>query len=139
MRRVREATGLPVMADESLCSLADARRLLAADAVDIFNVRLGKCGGFLGSLRLVALAAEHGLSCHLGTLVGETGILSRAAEIFGSHIEGFACLEGKGQNRFLLEQDVLDAPPASAESLGLGILVSQEQLERLSVAPPRKF
>jgi len=96
LRRVREVTGLPVMADESLCSLADARRLLEEDAVDIFNIRLGKCGGFLGSLRLSDLAAEHGLSCHLGTLVGETGILSRASEIFGSCVEGFACLEGKG-------------------------------------------
>lgn len=139
LRRVREATGLAVMADESLCSLEDARSLLAGDAVDIFNIRLGKCGGFLGSLRLAELAAEKGLSCHLGTLVGETGILSRAAEIFGARVEGFACLEGKGQNHFLLDQDVLHEHATSEESPGLGIEVSQEQLDRLTVSPPSRF
>ena len=96
-------------------------------------------GGFLGSLRLANLAADEGLSCHLGTLVGETGILSRASEIFGSRVGGFACLEGKGQNRFLLDQDVLSEPPTAKESNGLGVVVSQERLEPLTVSPPGQF
>ena len=106
MRRVRAETGVAVMADESLCTLDDGRRLIEAGAADIFNVRVGKCGGFLGSLRLVELARSTGLGLHLGALVGETAVLSRAAELFGRRVEGFACLEGKHQNRFLLSGDV---------------------------------
>ena len=37
---------------------------------------------------------------HLGALVGETAILSRAGELFGRAVPGFPCLEGKGQNKF---------------------------------------
>jgi methylaspartate ammonia-lyase len=76
-------TGVAVVADESLCSLEDGQRLAAAQAADGFNIRIAKCGGFLACLRLVKLANEAGLRCQMGTLVGETGILSRAAEIFG--------------------------------------------------------
>jgi len=36
------------MADESLCSLDDGRRLIEERAADIFSIRLGKCGGFSG-------------------------------------------------------------------------------------------
>jgi muconate cycloisomerase len=127
MRRVRVETGLKVMADEALCTVADGRRLIAAQAADVFNIRIGKCGGLLGSLRLVELARSAGLGVHLGALVGETAILSRAAGLFGRSVRGFACLEGKGQNRFLLEGDVgVEVEGAS----GLGVEVTDERIRR---------
>jgi L-alanine-DL-glutamate epimerase-like enolase superfamily enzyme len=125
MRQVRLETGLAVMADESLCSLADGRRLIAERAADLFNIRLGKCGGYLGSRRLTELAREEGLGLHLGALVGETAVLSRAAEIFARHVAGFDCLEGKGQNRFLLQGDIATDAVAAG---GLGLAVREDWL-----------
>ncbi len=142
MRRVRERTGLPVVADESLCTLEDGRRLIEEGAADIFNIRLGKCGGFLGSLRLVKLAEEAGLRCHLGTLVGETGILSRATEIFGCHVNGFECLEGKGMNRSLLVEDIIEPRQGDRTSCpgeGLGIRAAADRLVRWAASDPIVF
>lgn len=136
-RRVREETGFPVMADEAVCTLEDADRLIEARAADIFNIRLGKCGGALGSLRLVERARASGLGCHLGTLVGETGLLTRAATVFGRFVPGFACLDGKDQNQHLLEEDILtdprDAAQAPALAAGLGVQVSRDRLLALRV------
>ena len=139
MCQVRTATAVPVMADESLCTIEDAQRLINMNAADIFNIRLGKCGGFLASLRLVQLARAAGLGCHLGTLVGETGILSRAAEIFGRRVPGFACLEGKGQSEKFLEEDVLDPMTSGSveTSSGLGVGISFDRLARRAVEQPR--
>lgn len=139
MRQVRETTGVPVMADESLCTLEDAQELINMQAADIFNIRLGKCGGFLASLRLVELAQASGLDCHLGTLVGETGILSRAAEVFGHRVQGFACLEGKGQSMSFLEEDVVEPwTSATVEILtGLGVGVCFDRLAKFAVEHPR--
>ncbi|WP_437656385.1 mandelate racemase/muconate lactonizing enzyme family protein [Sorangium sp. So ce1182] len=131
-RRIREETGLPVMADEAVCTLEDADRLISGRAADIFNIRLGKCGGVLGSLRLVERARASGLGCHLGTLVGETGLLTRAAEVFGRCVPGFDCLDGKAQNEHLLSEDILDnardAVDAPALAAGLGVRVSNDRL-----------
>ena len=95
------------MADESLRDLADAERLIESGAARIFNVRLGKNGGVWAAHRLCARAREAGIGLHLGTMVGETGVLSRASEVFGRCESGFDCLDGKGQNAFLLEVDIL--------------------------------
>ena len=140
MRRVREKTGVAVVADESLCSLEDARFLLAAQAADIFNIRIAKCGGLLACLELVKLAREAGRRCQLGTLVGETGILSQAAEIFSRRVEGFEFLEGKHQNKRLLIQDVVDPMPSHHTPVdGLGITIASKLLEQWAVCAPKIF
>lgn len=143
LRRIREETRIPVMVDESLCTLADAERLIDAGAADLFNIRLGKCGGFLASHRLVQRARRAGLSCHLGSLVGQTGILCRASEVFGRFVSAFDCLEGKGQNEFLLSEDLLDQPSeartADLGAPGLGLRISPARLARLTSAEPIRF
>jgi L-alanine-DL-glutamate epimerase-like enolase superfamily enzyme len=155
MRAVHERTGIAVMADEAVCSIADAEAIVAAGAAQIFNVRPGKHGGVLGSLAIVERARAAGLGVHLGTLVGESGVLSRVAEVFGRCVNGpmrrgpsgpgFACLDGKGQNRFLLEEDVLRAPtgdarnPAVAAPLdapGLGVDVDRAMIARHRLGEP---
>lgn len=139
LRRIRLETGVPVMADESLCSLDDARGLMAAEAVDVFHVRLGKMGGLLGAQRMVAEASARGLGVHLGTMVGETGILSRASEVFGRVVPGFECLDGKAQNEKLLSADLLDEPSAAQsaplDAPGLGVTISPQCLARFAVSP----
>ena len=136
MRKVREKTGMAVVADESLCSLTDAYTIIQAQAADVFNIRIGKCGGLLASLELVRLARDSGLTCQLGTLVGETGILSRASEIFGERVEGFHFLEGKRQNRRLLVADIVEDSGAYGMH-GLGIAVAEKNLALWAAATPQ--
>jgi muconate cycloisomerase len=131
LRQLRQLTGIPIMADESLCTADDAWRLIDEEAADIFNIRLGKCGGFFGSRRLAEIARGAGIGCHLGALVGETGILSSAAEIFGRIVPGFECLEGKKQNQLLLESDIVDSVPTGP---GLGIRADDRKIDNYLVA-----
>lgn len=140
MRAVRENTGIPVVADESLCSFADAESLIREQAADIFNIRIAKCGGVLASLRLLKLAQDAGLRCQLGTLVGETGILSRVAETFGQRAGDFEFLEGKGQNKKLLKHDVVEIQAKSSGPLhGYGIALNDSALAALQMSRPAVF
>lgn len=87
-------------------------------------------------------------------MVGETGVLSRASEVFGRCEPGFVCLDGKGQNAFLLEVDILgesshhraprdglwvgpdDGPEPSP---GLGVLLDEQRLEAHRVGDVLRF
>jgi muconate cycloisomerase len=124
-----ERSPVPVIADESLVSIEDARRLIAARACDVFNVRISKCGGLLQSGRIRDLGRQAGIDTMLGAHVGETAILAAAGRQFAMRTEGLRFAEGS-YGRLLLEADVsaaMDLEPGgigkalSGDGLGLDV------------------
>ena len=141
LRQVQEALEIPVIADESLCHEADARRLLDLKACRIFNLRLSKCGGLLAAGRIRQLAEEAGVSCQLGCHVGETSILSAAGRHFALCSPRLTYVEGSF-SPFLLRHD----PVAEAVTFnhggaagelpgpGLGVEVLDARLDEMAVS-----
>jgi L-alanine-DL-glutamate epimerase-like enolase superfamily enzyme len=107
MREVTAAGLVPVVADESLCSLEDARTLIRERACDVFNVRISKCGGLVNAGRIDRLAREAGLACQLGAQVGEAGILSAAGRHYATRSAGVRWCEGS-YGKLLLEEDITE-------------------------------
>ncbi|HMC96316.1 MAG TPA: dipeptide epimerase [Flavobacteriales bacterium] len=66
MRRVREASPIPIMADESCCDHHDAQRLINLGACQRFNVKLGKSGGLFKARKIIALAEAAGMEVQIG-------------------------------------------------------------------------
>ena len=121
-----------VMVDESLCSVEDARRLAAARACSMFNVRVSKCGGPLAALEIVQIARAAGLRCQLGAQVGESGILTAAGRLVALLADPpFRHHEG-ADNLFLLRQD-LTVENLTARPGGRG-----DMPERSRTRPPRQ-
>lgn len=80
--RLRGATSVPIMADESVQSESDAERLVAARSVDLFNIKLMKSGGVLASLGIAARAEKAGLGVMFGC--NDESRLSIAAALHGA-------------------------------------------------------
>lgn len=59
MRRIRDRVTVPIMADESVYTLDDARRVIEHEAADVITVKWYKCGG-LRRCKEVAVVAESG-------------------------------------------------------------------------------
>ncbi len=139
LARLRGRVGVPLMLDESLCSLIDARRAIERGTCDLFNIRLSKCGGFLNSLRLAALAHQAGLGYQLGCQVGETGILSAAGRHFATSVANIRYLEGSF-DRFLVRErltveDITFGYGGVAPALkkpGLGVTVDEAAVARVT-------
>jgi len=66
MRRVKEASPIPIMADESCCDHHDAERLIGIHACQRFNIKLGKSGGLFKAKKIIALAEEVGMEVQIG-------------------------------------------------------------------------
>src|SRR5262249_38413009 len=67
MARVRRAIDVPVMADDICFDLVHAQELLRQEACDVISVYPGKNGGVRKSAEIVALAADHGVACTIGS------------------------------------------------------------------------
>lgn len=145
LARVNAAVEPLLIADESLCTRADAEALIAASAVGCFNLRLSKCGGPARTLALMGLAREAGLGCMLGCQVGELGILSALGRQFASIHPELLYLEGS-LTRFFVERDLIAqdltfgpggvAPPLDGPGLGIEVLPQAlEGSEQFTISP----
>jgi muconate cycloisomerase len=139
LAHVRKHSSIPIMADESLVRLEDARELIDAQACDIFNIRISKCGGFSNCLRMAAMARDAGLTYQLGAHVGETAVLSAAGRHLALSLPEVRYVEGSSGG-FLLRDDLTVEPlqfPIGGQGRplrgpGLGIEVPEERLRSLS-------
>ena len=91
LRRVRERSDLPIVADEAAVRVADVDRL--APACDGINVKLQKSGGVAEARAMIARAHELGLKVMLGCRAAETSVAIAAAAHLAPAVE-WADLDG---------------------------------------------
>ncbi|MFH2127878.1 MAG: enolase C-terminal domain-like protein [Pseudomonadota bacterium] len=135
LAKVTAAVEPLVLADESLCTMADAHRLVENRATGGFNLRLSKCGGPARTTALLEMASWEGLACMLGCQVGELGLLSALGRHFASVHAGLIYLEGCltrfFMDRDLIREDLTFGPGGQAAILpgpGLGVEVDAAAL-----------
>lgn len=78
LAQVRRAVATPILADESVFTVDDARRVLERDAADLLNVKLMKAGGLDEAAAIVDLATAAGVPCMVGAMMESTIGISAA-------------------------------------------------------------
>ena len=69
LKYVTDRSYVPVLADESLYSPADAATILKMGAADLLNIKLMKCGGLYNALKICSLAEVYGVECMIGCML----------------------------------------------------------------------
>jgi len=103
LRWVRERSGIPVFADESVHRLEDLGPL--AGRVDGVNLKLMKTGGLAEMRRMIHAARALGMRVMLGSMVESSLALSAAAQL--APLADFLDLDG----HWLLKDDPFDGAP----------------------------
>jgi L-alanine-DL-glutamate epimerase-like enolase superfamily enzyme len=89
LRRISDALDVPVLADESVKTLADFDRLVAAGAADGINLKIAKTGSLLRCLELGRAAQQRGMPLMVGGMV-ETRLGMTAAAHLVAALGGVA-------------------------------------------------
>jgi len=128
---------LPLMADESLRTLDDARVLLQSPSM-WFNVRLSKNGGLTRAAEMIRRIGP-GRGIVLGAMVGESGLLSAAQRRLLQWLGPLAPRRVEGNyGRWLLRDDLTRPSPrfgyggrlTPLQGPGLGVQINPKKLER---------
>lgn len=77
LAEVRRNVPVPIIADESLYTLDDAKMLARADAADVFSIYVGKAGGIGPAREIAEFAHSVGIKCTIGSNL-ELGVGSAA-------------------------------------------------------------
>ncbi|MBK3496973.1 dipeptide epimerase [Viridibacillus sp. YIM B01967] len=83
LKYVTDHTLTPIMADESVFSVQDAKNILEMRAADLINIKLMKAGGIYQAMKINALAESNGVKCMTGSMI-ETKIGITAAAHFAA-------------------------------------------------------
>lgn len=78
---VKERVTVPVVADESVFSPADALRLVNMRAADGINIKLMKSGGICNAVKIADIAEAAGLFCMVGSMMESHAGLTAAAHL----------------------------------------------------------
>ena len=79
MKKFKESSPFPVLADESVFGLTDAKRVINEKAADLINIKLAKTGGISEALEVCELAETAGLDCLIGCMLeSPIGIIAAA-------------------------------------------------------------
>jgi len=124
MRKIKDQCDVVLMADESLHSYHDAQQLLQLGAVDVFNVKLMKCGGMFEALKLAKLAKTNGKRVVLGSMLeNQLGAVPSihaffCDDVFESTESGFfSCLSSNVGSGLLLDGNLIAVPAGPGTGL----------------------
>ena len=79
LRQLREASPVPIFADEPVRTARDIPRL--AGCVDGVNIKLMKAGGLREAMRMISVARAHGLQVMLGCMIETSLGITAAAHL----------------------------------------------------------
>jgi o-succinylbenzoate synthase len=125
--------------DECIHSMADAETALALGACRVINVKQGRVGGLLESMRIAQFGREHNIPIWSGGM-DETGI-GRAVNIHLQTIDGFDLPGDTSATSNYFTEDIVDPPVLlDAEGFitippgsGLGVSILPERLAKYTI------
>lgn len=108
MAALRRSLDVPISADEGVATLQDALRLIRAEAVDVFSIKVTKNGGIRPAKAICDLAEAHGVQVFFNSMI-EEGVTQAASLQLGASCGNLVSTIGHAYfspNR--LERDISD-------------------------------
>jgi O-succinylbenzoate synthase len=128
----------PICLDESITSFEAARDAIALEATTIINIKPGRVGGYLESIRIHDLCVENGLALWCGGML-ETGI-GRAGNVALAALPGFTLPGDTSASDRYFSRDItdpfvmVDGRLAVPTAPGIGVNIDFEFMDSITSA-----
>lgn len=135
LAEIRSKTSVPLMADETMKSMAELLEIIRHNAADVINIKLMKCGGIFNAVQIAKTAEAAGIACQIGSMV-ESSIASAAGYHAAMSRRNIESTELTGP--LLFKEEIGDLTYEFPEIIlsdkpGLGITIDKKQLLKLTV------
>ena len=133
LARIREASPIPILADESICTPQDLNEINRLHAADMLSLKMFKHGGLSRTQQIAQIAAASGISCYAGTFLESSIGTSAFMQLLAAqdNIDGGNELVGP----IWLADDIVEDPVQYKDNQiwvkhkpGLGVTLDQDKL-----------
>ncbi len=69
LKQITAYSNIPILADESVFTLTDAKKIISSNSADMINIKLMKCGGVSKAIEILDYARKMGIKCMLGSML----------------------------------------------------------------------
>ncbi|NPA60360.1 MAG: dipeptide epimerase [Epsilonproteobacteria bacterium] len=69
LKTITAYSNIPILADEAVFTLEDAKKVIESKSADMINIKLMKCGGVSKAIEILEYAREMGVKCMLGSML----------------------------------------------------------------------
>jgi L-alanine-DL-glutamate epimerase-like enolase superfamily enzyme len=141
LAEVRRNVAVPIIADESIYTLDDAKMLARAEAADVFSIYIGKAGGIGPAQEIADFAQSVGIKCTIGSNlelgIGSAAMIHLALSSPGIDADTYPCdIIGPlfYEDDILAERLPITGGSASVHDRpGLGVDLNDEKIEKYRV------
>lgn len=128
----------PIALDESVYTVHDAQRVIAAGAADVINIKVPKCGGIYRSQQIAALCEKNGIICFLGGCLETTPGTAAQAHFYTSTQNIISAAEMEGpwcyvddvvKNLMEIENGMIKIP----DGPGFGVTINEKKIARYRI------
>ena len=69
LKVITQKSHIPILADEAVFTLEDAKKVIESNAADMINIKLMKCGGLTKAVEILEYAKSENIKCMLGSML----------------------------------------------------------------------
>lgn len=69
LEKITHFSNIPILADEAVFTLEDAKKVIESKSADMINIKLMKCGGITKAIEILEYARKNGIKCMLGSML----------------------------------------------------------------------
>jgi L-alanine-DL-glutamate epimerase-like enolase superfamily enzyme len=69
LKTITDFSHIPILADEAVFNLEDAKKVMESKSADMINIKLMKCGGVTKAVEILEYAREKKVTCMLGSML----------------------------------------------------------------------
>ena len=69
LKTITQNSHIPILADEAIFTLEDAKKIIQTKSADMINIKLMKCGGLTKAVEILEYAREKNVKCMLGSML----------------------------------------------------------------------
>ena len=139
LQQMREVSGCPVSVDESIQKAGDTDAILAAEAADIFSIKISKNGGLANSQTIATSVSNAGKQVLMNSMI-ELGITQAASLHLGCTLDNLVDCGHAYMSTLRMADDITDFSEwvnqgiaSLPDAPGLGVNVSTEKIKQYQI------